>query len=351
MSGLIKRMYKFVFIISLKLLRAYYSCLSEIFDKKRKVVYLLGTPRHNNIGDLAIIYAEKQFIKNTTSNAHVVSIPLSILATGSYFLKKIIKNDDLIIGHGGGNMGNEYMIEEKCRRDFIYSFQKNKIIIFPQTIYFTETKIGYRELVKTQNIYANHSNLTLIATEIVSYDAMLKLFPNNNVMLAPDIVLSLNLNVTNLKNRQGGMTCIRNDGESLFDSTNKVFLQKWILSKFVKINITDTIAHEKLFRFTPKTHVVKSKLLEFSSSKFVLTDRLHGMVMSAITGTPCIAFSNYNHKVLGTYEWLKDLDYIAYCEDKDELDQLLATLEVDKLHAYDPAIFNQYWSKIRELLV
>ena len=48
--------------------------------------------------------------------------------------------------------------------------------------------------------------------------------------------------------------------------------------------------------------VIVNKLKEFAGAQLVITDRLHGMVFCYLTNTPCIVFSNYNHKVLGTYE-------------------------------------------------
>ena len=65
---------------------------------------------------------------------------------------------------------------------------------------------------------------------------------------------------------------------------------------------------------------------EIRKTSLVITDRLHGMVFSAITATPCIAFSNYNHKIKGTYEWLSYLTYIKYAENEEQ-----AVKEVQKL--------------------
>ena len=50
-----------------------------------------------------------------------------------------------------------------------------------------------------------------------------------------------------------------------------------------------------------------NKLLNlFCNSKLVITDRLHGMILCAITNTPCLALDNRNGKVSGVYEkWLK----------------------------------------------
>ena len=42
------------------------------------------------------------------------------------------------------------------------------------------------------------------------------------------------------------------------------------------------------------------------------------MAFAALTETPCVVFSNYNHKVKGTYQWLKHLPYIKYVESVDK---------------------------------
>jgi len=68
-------------------------------------------------------------------------------------------------------------------------------------------------------------------------------------------------------------------------------------------------------------------LNDFSSSKLVVTDRLHGMVFSAITETPCIVINSLSPKVEGCYEWLKDLDYICFASSVDQVPVLLRSLE------------------------
>ena len=60
------------------------------------------------------------------------------------------------------------------------------------------------------------------------------------------------------------------------------------------------------------------KLLnEISQLDIVITDRLHGMIFCYITGTPCIAFDNDNHKISETYKkWLEETcNYIILLED------------------------------------
>ena len=55
-------------------------------------------------------------------------------------------------------------------------------------------------------------------------------------------------------------------------------------------------------------------LIDFSM-RSLITDRIHGMLFAAVTGTPCIALDNVSKKVSGAYEWIQYLDYIQF---KDE---------------------------------
>ncbi len=76
-----------------------------------------------------------------------------------------------------------------------------------------------------------------------------------------------------------------------------------------------------------RREILENKYNQFRQAEIAITDRLHGMVLAAITGTPCIVFSNYNQKVKGTYEWLKDLEYIRFVKNIDEAKKAHAELE------------------------
>ena len=80
----------------------------------------------------------------------------------------------------------------------------------------------------------------------------------------------------------------------------------------------------------------------------MITDRLHGMVFCAITGTPCIVLSNNHHKVKGTYEWIKHLDYIKYVTDIAEVMK-----QVTYLYQRENCVFHldvELFSDLRNLI-
>ena len=317
--------------------------------RKRKIVFLLGIPEHNNIGDLAITEAEISFIRQRHENIACVTVPYRVISAGTDFLTKIANDDDIIAGHGGGNMGDTYLYEEITRRSIINAFPNNKIVIFPQTLYFSDSAIGTTELEKTQSVYSSHKRLTIVAREKTSYESMCKYFPNNTVLLTPDIVLSMS-RVTPQRSRKGALICFRSDIESKIDADSYKIISMQCAKRFGSITVTDTVEKGWLYRLKPDSFIINQKLKQFKSAEIVVTDRLHGMVFAAITGTPCIVFSNFNHKVKGVYDWVKDLGYIKYCDSIDDFSKVDLAALTSSTNTYNPNRFSAYWELLdREL--
>lgn len=68
---------------------------------------------------------------------------------------------------------------------------------------------------------------------------------------------------------------------------------------------------DNLICFDDRKCAVQSKLEEFAKYKMIITDRLHGMIFSILSNTPCLALDNSNHKVSGVYSIIKDIWDIA----------------------------------------
>ena len=51
----------------------------------------------------------------------------------------------------------------------------------------------------------------------------------------------------------------------------------------------------------------------------MVTDRLHGMIFSIITKTPCVIIGNNHHKVKETYRTFEKCEYIYFVENIDEV--------------------------------
>lgn len=285
----------------------------------RSNIYLIGTPTHENIGDQAIAYAEKQFLKDKFPNINVYEILDDDYFANFYCLKKYIKPEDIIFLHGGGNFGIEYFEHELIRRSVISNFKNNKIIVFPQTIDFGNSHKGKKELEKSAMIYGKHTRLYMFAREKYSYEILKTNFSQNNILFSPDIVMYLNKQ----KNceRKNIMVCLRNDIEKILSKEEENHIKTFV-NEYKDVIFTDMMWHEK-FDVLKQASLLELKWDSFRDAKCIITDRLHGMVFAAITGTPCIVFENYNHKVKGTYEWLKHLDYIYLVKSTNDAEKKL----------------------------
>lgn len=143
---------------------------------------LLDIPNYNNIGDSLIWQGELEYLKELEYKCLYTANPYTC------DLDKIPKNA-IILFQGGGNFGDTWDLNQDFRNRIITKFKDNKIIIFPQTIFYNDTV----NLVRDIEIYKNHSNLIICARDQVSYKIACDNFTNNTIYLLPDMAFFLNL--------------------------------------------------------------------------------------------------------------------------------------------------------------
>lgn len=314
-------------------------------EVSEQVIFLIGTPEHNNLGDHAITYATKEYLTKKLPEYRIIEIPENKFFMHLPGIKNNIKKSDCIVYSGGGNIGNEYLYIEIIRRIVVKAFPHNKIIIFPQTIYFSDDLIGKRQFELSKKIYSAHSNLTIVAREQYSFEILSKQFKNNTVLLAPDMAMYLK-STTKECIRDGVAICLRDDNESIFKYEDRSYIKECFNNKNKKVIEIDTCSYRSISE-NERVSELEAKLSQFKQAEIVVTDRLHGMIFSAITDTPCIVLSNYNYKILGSYKWLKHLKNIIYVDDIKKIREIIDQLSIcDYIAPYSNEFIEQYYSKI-----
>ena len=311
-----------------------------------KKIILMGVPHHNNLGDNAIALAEQKFIEDNFKQYQYYEIAEETLENCVDKIKKYVNDEDIIFLHGGGNFGDEYLYVEEGRRKVIQLFPNNCIILFPQTIYFSNTKKGQEELKKSIDIYSKHSKLTLIAREEKSFEIMKQYFTQNRILLTPDIVTYLNETKPGEK-REGALFILRNDIETKLKKEDIQEVERVVRKYVKKIDYGDT-ARGKAILTKDREEKLENLFSKYRKAQLVITDRLHGMIFAAITSTPCIAFSNYNHKVEESSKYLKRLKYIQYMKDCTGIEEKINYLLGTKFESYNNDFAIQELSKIKE---
>lgn len=296
----------------------------NIDKSKQKIVVALAAD-YGNLGDVAITYAQTQFLKKQFPEAEVIDFPISKTFSHMKSLKSIINPNDIITIVGGGNTGDMYDDIEFCRQFIIKQFRNNKIVCFPQTIDFSETPIGRRALERAIKVYSKHKNISVSAREEKSFNKFSHLFTKNRVVMSPDIVLSLDKSDPSV-DRKGITIVLRADGEKNMSKLSQKELIDKVSSKY-SVRFNDTHINKSRMSVEERKVELESIWGIFRKSKIVITDRLHGMIFCAITTTPCIAIDNSNKKVSGVYNaWLKDIPKIKVME-KFSVDEVMKTIE------------------------
>lgn len=270
-------------------------------DETKKKAYIFLAADYGNLGDVAITHAQTEFLKNNT-NYQIVEIPISQSLEGLWFVKKHIRQGDIVTTVGGGNMGDQYDQIEFIRQLVFQFFPNNKIISFPQTFDFSDTPKGYKALRIAQSVYKYHKNLVVVAREEISFELMKNNFPYNKVILTPDIVLSLDKTISS-NQREGVIFCLRNDKEKSLSFEDNRSIRTVVGEYFSRTEDYDTHINRDKLSVSERLNELIKIWKKFQLSELVITDRLHGMIFCYITNTPCIVFQNNNHKVKETYKW------------------------------------------------
>lgn len=280
---------------------------------------LYDLPYYFNIGDLLIWEGELSFLKG---------LPFKMLEYGSAFtsnLKRKIKKDTIILLHGGGNFGDIWDIHE-FKRKVIRNYPENRIIIFPQTVFYQKNENMLRDI----ELMSRHPYLTICARDIHSFEVLKKNF-KNTILLVPDMAFCIpyeNLqkylqptqNKTLYVKRKDKELCKENISFSplfnLFESDWPSYEQvTWeekglkLAYKFRHLGLSSIIDLYAFYILRPQ--LIRKGIEFVSQYREIYTTRLHVFILSILLGKSCTIIDNSYGKNSSFYEtWLKNVDGI-----------------------------------------
>lgn len=317
-----------------------------------KKVYIIGTPEHGNTGDHAIAIAEKKFlVSNGYSAPRIKEISCTEYFDYAHLYKRYIRRNSLICGMGGGNLGDLWIEGEFFRYKLISDFPDNPMLIFPQTIYFTNTDSGRKLLETSKEYYNGKKGLTIVAREQTSFDLLKEYFKVPRHLLVPDMVLYTSLKdygVIKQTDRDSYVLLVfRQDKEKVLDDAEKEIIIKQLEEKKIEYKTGDTICNKQVNK-SNREAIIKEEIQEFANAKLVITDRLHGMIFSTISATPCIVLGNNHHKIKDSYAWISYLPYVEFANSIAEVEELIPKLLRLKDCRFDNTPLLEYYNKLFE---
>lgn len=317
--------------------------LKYIFGMHKEKYLLIDTPEHGNLGDHAIIIAMQQFVGKN----RVLELTANRINNIEWLYAIFTRKDVHVLIPGGGFLGSLWPNEEMRVQRIIKAFKYNKITIFPQTIFYEDSEQSLLLQNKAKEIYEEHNDMQVFVRDKQSFDFLSKHFDGVNCSLVPDIVLTLKPCICGERNNIA--LCLRKDKEKIVTEEQKKLIEDYIKDKYPNETVEEIDTVEPDFiKSSDREKAVYNKLLQFSSLRLIVTDRLHGMIFAAITNTPCIAIGNISGKVKGVYEWIKNNSFVKYAESIEEVESLLSYLDINKKYCLNNEDIDKQFTSLND---
>lgn len=345
----IKNMIK-EFVKLLYICPKYKLILKTLRNENKSKIILFGTPAHGNLGDHAIAISELDFLNNISGERSVIEIPMPLYKTHRKIIKKYIGEDDTIVISGGGWMGSLWIHNEITIREIVSDYKKNRIVIFPQTLYYTEDEYGKKILEDTKIIFSQHPDLILTVRDSKSLQCAtehLDLKEGKNIFFCPDMVIygTLAQKITDKKINDVAIICMRNDIEKKY---NTDYVKEMLLKAGYYCKDSTTIAG-RWIPIKKRMQVVSDKIQEFQTATIIITDRLHAMLFALLAGTPCIAFDNATGKVFGVGEFLNNSGMPVYLVEHFDL-SVISRQKLKKKEFLLPEELKVYFQRLESIV-
>ncbi len=300
----------------------------ELKQKHQVLTHIIGDnpilyfdiPMHGNIGDLLIMQGTMQFFKTYRLNVKNIFSALN-------FEEKKIKQDDVLVFHGGGNFGDLYELHQKHREEFVRKYKQNRIVILPQTIHF-ESEAEYE---KCCRLFKKHSDLHICVRDTKSQILAQKM--TDKVYLMPDMAhqlypiksnekkdeLNHALFISRIDKEADNSEDIKVDYDTktdwptlLKDYQKRINLHKRVQRKFKKEgwgSLTSVLTSKAWLLCA--NHLVKKSVDLFAAHDSIYTNRLHGHILACLMDKRNIVLDNsYGKNMAYIDQWTKHSEIV-----------------------------------------
>eukprot|EP00026_Physarum_polycephalum_P004075 Phypoly_transcript_04092.p1 GENE.Phypoly_transcript_04092~~Phypoly_transcript_04092.p1 ORF type:complete len:731 (-),score=94.91 Phypoly_transcript_04092:77-2083(-) len=291
--------------------------------KGYKRIVMLDVPDHNNKGDSAIFTGEENFLRLMNLELIYACSDAGKFKCNTKYVKELIgdKKKETLVGlHGGGNFGDlwEWVVNE--RNNFINDLvgEGYDFMMFPQTITFKDKgKIPY-----VQKLYGRMKKLVFMVRDVPSYEFMKQYFPNSTNIYLPDMAwMNGHKEIVRIP-QYDILFFLRKDYEGDQNLAGKVRARMKELPE-VDYNIADWTDYDIPDgnpSLVDKNYDRFYMGLDFlTQARVVVTNRLHGHILSTLLDLPHVIVDNIYGKVFDNHNaWTRNATGVEMAENIDE---------------------------------
>ena len=267
----------------------------DLMGHYRKAV-LIGLADHDNYGDSAITVGEFIALNELGIELIHYCATENCLSEAKEAINKTAE-PVVILSTGGGNFGNWKWAYE-LRSKMMETFKNNEVIVLPQSVDF-DSRHTMEENARAMNV---HSNVTYLFRDHKSYDIIVKsgLYKYRRAVLCPDAAVQIGMQKYSFKPTHDIVWLKRKDKESFhlllpdFPQNLSILVSDWVPpEQYLKIPSGSSVLEKSYSRL-----LYAFRLL--SRGKVIITDRLHGHILTVLLGKPNVILDN-SYKKLSSY--------------------------------------------------
>ncbi|XP_050418333.1 uncharacterized protein LOC126831726 [Patella vulgata] len=284
--------------------RIHHELFAELL-KPYKNVMLLDIALHENKGDPAITIGEMILLQKLNKTlVYYCDYNMCVrnnLVKASSIVKNYTRQNLVILLHGGGNLVG-WVINDHLREKIFNVFRGFNFLLFPQSIFMSG---GERHLRYCENLYKKETNLTMILRDRHSLELAQKHFTGQpKLIIAPDMAFQIGPVQRFLKPFYDILWIRRTDQEKVTDEIPK-------LPTDITIRIDDWLRwptpHSNM-KIENAYLIENNGLVFLQRGRVVITDRLHGHILSTLLDIPHVILNNKWNKVSNYHNtWTKSL--------------------------------------------
>ncbi|KAL8603900.1 hypothetical protein ACOMHN_005120 [Nucella lapillus] len=306
--------------------RVHVNLLSNLIGGKKYAI-LIGAASFENKGDPAITIGELKILEQL--NLKLVYYINEENCTDYYFRKAVVlasayPADNLVIlMQGGGNIIG-YEAVNRCRMKAFLTFPDQQTILLSQSVFMRGSATWVNKMVQ---VYCCKPRLTIFLRDRLSFYIASRFFTNGTrLILAPDMAFGIGSVSRFSPPFYDVLWLKRIDNERLrycslppFPSGVSVHVADWWYSNWDTPKGTNTLetAHNAL----------QSGLMFLQRGRVVITERLHGHILSTLLDIPHVILDNKDKKLSSYHNtWTRGLSNVRLAHTAEEAVEMSVSL-------------------------
>ncbi|WP_052812890.1 polysaccharide pyruvyl transferase family protein [Desulfonatronum thioautotrophicum] len=276
----------------------------------RAPIALLDFPNHPNTGDSAIWLGEIAYLKKYHASKIIFVDDYGLInKTKPQFTKETI-----ILIHGGGNLGDLYLRHQALREFVVGHYLNNRIIQLPQSVHFQEVK----HFNQFSQVARKHPDFHLLVRDAQSLELAKKIHDGSS-SLCTDMALCIGSVKRPRNPKYEILGLLRTDKEKVIKSPtgqhkdNLFHSFDWLDEPMTRTKRLSARIDRLLYNYPRKLAFLQNLKLPIynrlarerfrrgcdvlSQGKVVITDRLHGHIMSTLLNIPHVVLDNSYGKI------------------------------------------------------